>query len=313
MPFASKWLSIIGIGEDGCEGLTPAARSHLNYAEILVGADRHLALIETDKRQRLLWKTPITDTITEILSYRGRSVCILASGDPMWYGIGVTLIKHIPLDEITIIPTLSTFSLICTRLGWAMTEVETLSLCGRPVELLQAYIYPNARLLVLSADRHTPEMVAKILTDRGFGSSSFTVLEHLGGAKEGIITGTAQAFNSSQVADLNAIAIQCIPNLAAKILPRTGGLPDSAYLHDGQLTKQEVRVITLSALAPNAGELLWDVGAGCGSIGIEWMRAHPRNRAIAIEKSLNTKTPSLLRLVILWTAFFMGLSHWGSL
>jgi precorrin-6B C5,15-methyltransferase / cobalt-precorrin-6B C5,C15-methyltransferase len=279
-----KWLSIIGIGEDGYEGLSPAARSLLDHAEILVGSDRHLALIETDSRERLLWTNPISNTIAEILSYRGRSVCILASGDPMWYGIGTTLIKQIPLDEITIIPTLSTISLVCARLGWAITEIETLSLCGRPVELVQAYIYPNARLLVLSADRHTPEIVAKILTDRGFGSSSFTILEHLGGAKERIVTVTAWEFNSIPVADLNAIAIECIPNPAAKILPRIG-LPDSAYLHDGQLTKHEVRAITLSALAPSGGELLWDVGAGCGSIGIEWMRTHPRNRAIAIEKS----------------------------
>ncbi len=285
-----KWLSIVGIGEDGYEGLTLTARSLVDCAEILVGGDRHLSMIEVDRRDRLRWANPIAETIEQIRSYRGRSVCVLASGDPMWFGIGTSLIKQIPtkisLDEVTIIPAPSTFSLICARLGWSMTEVETLSLCGRPASLLQAYIYPNAKLLMLSSDRHTPKIAAEILTERGFGNSKFTVLEHLGGTKERVISGIAREFNSSDdFADLNAIAIECISNTEAKFYARTVGLPDCAYFHDGQLTKREVRAMTLSALAPSAGELLWDVGAGCGSIGIEWMRTHPRCRAIAIEKS----------------------------
>jgi precorrin-6B C5,15-methyltransferase / cobalt-precorrin-6B C5,C15-methyltransferase len=286
------WLAIIGIGEDGLEGLSPVARSLINRAEIIVGGDRHLGMLEIGKREQLVWGNPISETINQILSHRGRSVCVLASGDPLWYGVGVTLLKQIPQDEVIIIPAPSTFSLACARLGWSMTEVETLSLCGRPVSLIQAYIYPKAKLLVLSSDRHTPKIVAQILIDNGFGRSKFTVLEHLGGDKERTVSGVAEFLDFSQGfsdrwADLNAIAIECIPNSKnkAKILSRTVGLPDEAYHHDGQLTKKEVRAITLSALAPNAGELLWDVGAGCGSIGIEWLRSHPRNRAIAIEKS----------------------------
>ncbi|AFY74237.1 precorrin-6y C5,15-methyltransferase (decarboxylating), CbiE subunit,precorrin-6Y C5,15-methyltransferase (decarboxylating), CbiT subunit [Synechococcus sp. PCC 7502] len=296
----SKWLSIVGIGEDGLEGLTPVARSLIDQAEVIVGGDRHLRMLDprldhdlnhrSNQQERLVWSTPISDSIKQILSYRlERSVCVIASGDPMWYGIGVTLTKQIPIEEITIIPAISTFSLVCARLGWSMAEAKTLSLCGRPVSLLQAYIYANAKLLVLSSDRHTPKLVAKILTERGFGHSKFTVLEHLAGTKERIIFEVAQDWISLdyEVADLNAIAIECISNspYPTKNFSRTVGLPDHAYHHDGQLTKREVRAITLSALAPFAGELLWDVGAGCGSIGIEWMRTHRNCRAIAIEKS----------------------------
>jgi precorrin-6Y C5,15-methyltransferase (decarboxylating) len=281
-----KWLSIIGIGEDGLSGLSAIARSLIDTAEILVGGDRHLAMLPNDQRSRLIWTSPIEETIQKISDHRGKAVCVLASGDPMWFGIGTTLLKRIPIEEITIIPAPSTFSQICARLGWSMTEVETLSLCGRPASLLQAYIYPNAKLLILSSGKETPQIVANTLRDRGFGNSKITVLEHLGGSKERIISSLAnQSQDFPKFTDLNAIAVECIPNPDAQIRSRMAGLPDIAYHHDGQLTKCEVRAITLSALAPNAGELLWDVGAGCGSISIEWMRSHPRCQAIAIEKS----------------------------
>ena len=284
-----KWLTVIGIGEDGLSGLSSVARSLIDSAEILVGGDRHLAMLPadlTDLRSQLVWASPIEETIRQIINYRGKSVCVLASGDPLWFGIGTTLLKKIPIEEISIVPSPSTFSWICARLGWSLNEVETLSLCGRPDPLLQTYIYPNVKLLILSSGKETPQIVAKILCDRNFNHSKITVLEHLNGAKEKIISTTANQFKSfPDFADLNAIAVECIPDPDAQILSRMVGLPDDAYHHDGQLTKQEVRAITLSALAPNAGELLWDVGAGCGSIAIEWMRSHPRCQAIAIEKS----------------------------
>ena len=281
-----KWLTVIGIGEDGLTGLNAVARSLIDSAEILVGGDRHLAMLPDDQRSRLVWGSPIEETIQQILSYRGKSVCILASGDPMWFGIGTTLSRRIPKEEILVIPSLSTFSLICARLGWSMTEVETISLCGRHPAILQAYIYPNAKLLILSSGAETPAIVAQALSDRGFGNSKVTVLEHLGGVKERIISTVANQLKTCpEFAELNAIAVQCIPNPDAKVFSRMAGLPDEAYHHDGQLTKREIRAITLSALAPNAGELLWDVGAGCGSISIEWMRSHPLCQAIAIEKS----------------------------
>lgn len=281
-----KWLSIVGIGEDGLAGLSAAARSLIDNAEILVGGDRHLAMLPKDSRSRIFWTSPMEESINQILLHRGKSVCILASGNPLCFGVGTTLLKKIPIEEINIAPSPSTFSLICARLGWSLNEVETLSLCGRPASILQSYIYPNAKLLILSAGKETPQIVADILCDRHFSNSKITILEHLNGEKERIISTTANQFESfPEFAALNAIVVECIPNPEAKILSRMVGLSDDAYHHDGQLTKREVRAITLSALAPNAGELLWDVGAGCGSIGIEWMRSNPRCQAIAIEKS----------------------------
>lgn len=290
-----KWLSVVGIGEDGLPGINPVARSLIDRAEVLVGGDRHLAMLLADappkeatrryQREQLVWTSPISNSIDEILRRRGQLVCVLASGDPMCYGIGVTLSRSIPIDEMTIIPAPSTFSLACARLGWSLSEVETLSLCSRPPSLLQAYLYPGAKLLILSEGKHTPAIVAEILTQRSFGNSPIAVLERLGGADERQVAGIASKWTATDLADLNAIAVSCIADPGVMPLPRVPGLPDIAYHHDGQLTKREVRAITLAALAPTPGELLWDVGAGCGSIAIEWMRSHPRCRAIAIDSS----------------------------
>ncbi|HAN73500.1 MAG TPA: cobalamin biosynthesis bifunctional protein CbiET [Planktothrix sp. UBA8402] len=280
----SKWLSIIGIGEDGLEGLSSVGRSLLSLASVIVGGERHLAMLPSeDRREKLLWTSPLQDSVNEIIRRRGQSVCVLASGDPMCYGIGVTLTRHIPISEMTIIPSASTFSLACSRLGWSLSEVETLSLCGRPPALLNAVLYQGAKLLVLSADAQTPAIAAQILTERGFGESRIIVLEHLGGTRERQIEGIANPGEFTDIADLNVIAITCISSKPLTLAPRLPGLPDIAYQHDGQLTKREVRAITLTALAPLPGQLLWDVGAGCGSIGIEWMRSDRRCQSIAIE------------------------------
>lgn len=281
-----KWLFVIGIGENGLSGLNNVARSLLDSAKVLVGGDRHLAMLpDKDDREKLVWTSPIKYSIAEILQRRGQSVCVLASGDPMCYGVGVTLTRYIPIDEMIIIPAPSTFSLICARLGWSLTEVELLSLCGRDPTLLHAFLYPHARLLILSADKQTPTTVAEILINKGYSQSKITVLEHLGGEKERIVQGIAATWEVKDVADLNAIACYCIPDANTISLSRLPGLPDPAYHHDGQLTKKEIRAITLAALAPLPGQLLWDVGAGCGSIGIEWMRSDQRCRAIAIEQN----------------------------
>ncbi|OCQ89757.1 precorrin-6Y C5,15-methyltransferase [Nostoc sp. MBR 210] len=281
-----KWLSIIGIGEDGLQGLSAIARSIIAQAEVIMGGDRHLAMLPSDdQRQKIPWTSPFSASVAEIISRRGQQICILASGDPMCYGVGVTLTRHIPISEITIIPAPSAFSLACARLGWSLTEVETVSLCGRPANLLQAYIYPQAKLLILSADKETPQIIAEILKNRGYGQSKMIVLERLGGIHERIIANTAAAWSETEIADLNTIAVECVADIGVTALPRLPGLPDHAFHHDGQLTKREVRAITLSTLAPLPGELLWDVGAGCGSISIEWMRTHPRCRAIAIEQN----------------------------
>lgn len=284
---SKKWLSIIGISEDGLSGLNPIARSLVESAEVIVGGDRHLAMLPaSDQREKLVWTSPIEDSILEITSRQGQSVCVLASGDPMCFGIGVTLTRHILLEEMTIIPSPSAFSLACARLGWSLTEMEMLSLCGRDSALLNAFLNPNARLLILSAGKQTPAIVAKILVERGYGQSEITVLEHLGGDRERIVKRIAALWDVTAVADLNTIAVNCLADSDTIPLSRLPGLPDSAYHHDGQLTKKEVRAITLAALAPLPGQLLWDVGAGCGSIGVEWMRSHSRCRAIAIEQNI---------------------------
>jgi precorrin-6Y C5,15-methyltransferase (decarboxylating) len=279
-----KWLSIVGIGEDGLAGVSAVAGALIAQAEVLVGGDRHLAMLPADDtREKLLWTSPIETSLETIVRRRGQSVCVLASGDPMCYGIGVTLTRRLAIAEMTIIPAPSAFSLACARLGWSLTDVETISLCGRDPALLHAVLYPQARVLVLSAGAHTPALVAASLTQHGFGSSHMTVLEHMGGAHERLIEGLAASWDAVPTAALNTIAITCRADPGIAGWSRLAGLPDTAYHHDGQLTKHEVRAITLAALAPVPGQLLWDVGAGCGSIGIEWMRSHARCRAIAIE------------------------------
>jgi precorrin-6B C5,15-methyltransferase / cobalt-precorrin-6B C5,C15-methyltransferase len=279
-----KWLSIVGIGEDGLAGLNPIARSLLAQAQVLVGGARHLAMLSPDDpREKLPWTSPIATSIEAIIRRREQPVCVLASGDPMCYGIGGTLTRHVAPAEMTIVPAPSAFSLACARMGWPATEVEMVSLCGRDPALLHAVLYPGARLLVLSAGRQTPALVAAQLTKRGYGNSLLTVLERMGGAHERLVTGTAASWNGVEVAALNTIAVTCIADPGVTGLSRCAGLPDAAYHHDGQLTKREVRAVTLAVLAPLPGQLLWDVGAGCGSIGIEWMRSAPRCRAIAIE------------------------------
>ena len=279
-----KWLSIVGIGEDGFSGLSPSAQALIAHAEVLVGGERHLAMLPADdRREKLPWTSPIEMSIQDIMRRRGQPICVLASGDPMCYGIGVTLTRYLAITEMTIVPAPSAFSLAGARLGWALTDVEMVSLCGRDPALLQAVLYPGARVLVLSAGKHTPAIVAARLTQGGFGASQLTVLERLGGAHERRIDGTAASWQATDVAGLNTIAITCIADPGVTGWSRLAGLPDAAYHHDGQLTKREVRAVTLAALAPVPGRLLWDVGAGCGSIGIEWMRSDARCQAIAIE------------------------------
>lgn len=281
-----KWLSIIGIGEDGLAGLSPLAVSCLDKAKIIFGGERHLSMLPPDDhREKIPWKSPFQTSITDIISRRGQAVCILASGDPLCYGVGTNILKDINISEVTIIPAPSAFSLACSRLGWSLTEVETLSLCGRPLSLVQSYIYPGAKLLILSEGKHTPANVAEILISRSYGNSKITVLEKMGNINESIITDIATNWPEKNIAALNTIAVECIADKGIVGLSRFPGLPDSAFHHDGQLTKREVRAVTLSSLAPLPGELLWDVGAGCGSISIEWLRSDRRCRAIAIEQN----------------------------
>ncbi|MDB6060142.1 MAG: precorrin-6Y C5,15-methyltransferase [Verrucomicrobiaceae bacterium] len=290
---AARWLTIIGIGEDGYAELGKAARAALRAATVIFGSPRQLALLPNcivAKQQP--WPSPFA--LTPVLEQRGTPTCVLASGDPMLFGVGASLSKQIPSAEINVLPAPSSYSLAAARLGWALQDVELLSLVARPVAALNIAIFAGARLLILSNDGSSPRTIAALLNERGFGASKLTVLEHLGGEQERRINALAQqwSLDKNDAAALNIVAVECVADVDARHLALTVGLPDSAFRHDGQLTKRDVRAITLARLAPQPGELLWDVGAGCGSIGIEWMRAHRRCRAIAIEA--NTERQQLI-------------------
>lgn len=280
----TPWLAIVGIGEAGLDSLTPAARAAVESAELLAGGERHLAMVPEGGQERLPWPTPLTDAFDELESWRGRPVCVLASGDPQWFGVGVTLHRRFPPEETLVIPSPSAFSLAAARLGWSLADVVTLTLHGRSVAGFEAAVQPGVRVLALSRDGTTPAAVAEILRRWGFADSRLVVLERLGGPAERVIEGSAQQWPDTPVADLNVIAVECVAGPDARVLARTPGLPDDVYRHDGQLTKREVRAATLAALMPLPGQRLWDVGAGCGSVAIEWLRAAPWTRAIAVER-----------------------------
>lgn len=283
-PKSTVWLTIVGIGEDGAGGLSEAALRAITVAEVLVGGERHLAMFPEHEAERLVWPSPFDALLEKLERRRSARVVVLASGDPMLYGVGATLLKHFPLGETVVIPAPSAFALACARLGWARAAVECLTLHGRPVDLLHAVLYPGARILALSADAGTPAAAAALLRGRGYGPSRITVLERMGHAmQERRVEGSAADWADQPHADLNTLAIECVAEPGAALLPRTPGLPDGAFRHDGQLTKREVRAVTLAALMPVPGQCLWDVGAGCGSVAIEWMRAASRARAVAVE------------------------------
>ena len=278
----SPWLTVVGIGEDGFKGLGRNARHALLRASRIVGGQRQLDLLPVCIRgERQLWPSPFS--LEPLLARRGEAVCVLASGDPMFYGVGASLARQVPADELLILPAPSSVSLAAARLGWPLQEVVTLSVVARPMAALNAHLASGVRLLVLSNDGQSPAAIATQLAERGFGASRLSVFEHLGGPDERRIDGIARDWPGEPIAALNLLAIDCVADANTARLSRLAGLPDSAFRHDGQLTKRDVRAMTLARLAPMPGELLWDVGAGSGSIGIEWMRAHPSCRALAIE------------------------------
>lgn len=281
----SAWLTIIGVGDDGVDGLATGPRALIGAADIIVGSRRILEREELGNTETHIWSSPISDMLTQIDGWKGKNVVILATGDPMFFGVGATIARHIPPGEMTVIPAPSAFSLAAARLKWPLQDVETISLHGRPVSLIQRFLQPGMKVLALTASGETVQEAAALLCAHGFGESRLTVLEHMAGPYERIVKLTAEECGSQDFADLNTLAIECIAGVDAKVLPRTPGLPDEAFCHDGQLTKREVRAITLAALGPARHALLWDVGAGCGSIAIEWMRAARGAQAIAFEQN----------------------------
>jgi precorrin-6Y C5,15-methyltransferase (decarboxylating) len=277
------WLAVVGIGEDGIDGLSPAARALVAQAELVVGGRRHLALAGDLAAETVAWPSPIEGALDVIEARRGRPVCVLASGDPFFFGVGAMLMRRFSPEEMLCLPAPSAFALAAARLGWSQQDLTTLSLHGRPLEAILPHLQPGQRILALSWDEATPAKLAALLAARGMGRSRLTVCEAMGGPRERIRASEAESFALDNIAALNTIALDVIADRGAKILPRAPGLPDDWFEHEGQITKRDIRAVTLSALAPRRGEVLWDVGAGSGSIGIEWMLADPANRAVAIE------------------------------
>jgi precorrin-6B C5,15-methyltransferase / cobalt-precorrin-6B C5,C15-methyltransferase len=280
-----RWLSIVGIGEDGIEGLSSVARRLVMEAELVVGGERHLALAAPLLRgERLAWPRPIEAAFADIIAKQGRPVVVLASGDPFHFGIGKQLAELVSPEELVCLPHASAFALAAARMGWALQDVAMVSLHGRALAGIIRHLHPGARILALSWDGSTPAQLAKLLGERGLGASTLTVLERMGGPSERRRTATANRFDIDGIDSLNTIALEVVAGADARIAPLAPGLDDALFENDGQLTKREVRAVVLSSLAPRHGELLWDIGLGAGSIAIEWLLCHPSLRAIGIEE-----------------------------
>jgi len=280
----TAWLTIIGIGEDGLSGLGTLAREVIDDAEFLFGGERHLALVG---KKGLIWKSPLEDSFVELDQLQGKKVVVIATGDPMWFGIGATLGRRYGPDAIKVIPSSSAFSLVAARLTWPLNEIDCLTVHGRDLDRVRAFLMPGNKLIILTNDGNTPGQIAELLKDTGFGGSLLTVFSQMGGTDERRFEGTAIDLDHDAIPDLNTVAIECLADEGLILKARTPGLPDDVFEHDGQLTKREVRAITVSSLAPMPGQMLWDIGAGCGSIGIEWLRGTLNARAIAVERNMD--------------------------
>ncbi|SON56603.1 Precorrin-6Y C(5,15)-methyltransferase [decarboxylating] [Hartmannibacter diazotrophicus] len=284
MSDAGRWLTLVGLGEDGLEGLSPIARKAIDEAEFIVGGKRHLELVGPVKAETMPWPSPLNHAFPRIWEKRGKKVVVLATGDPFFHGVGSLLVEQVPPTEILSLPAPSAYALAASRLGWAGQDVRRISLHGRALERIYPHLHNGARIFALSWDETTPGILAKSLVQRGFGASRITVLERMGGPKERIRDSFASGFDIADIDPLNTIALEVRTGSKARIQPFTPGLADTLFENDGQITKREIRAVTLSTLAPRHGELLWDIGAGSGSIAIEWMLADPSLTAVAIEQ-----------------------------
>ena len=274
---AEPWLSIIGIGEDGLEGLAPQSRAVLAEAAVIFGGPRHLLLAAAGERGRP-WPVPFS--VAPVLACRCSPTVVLASGDPFWFGAGGSLAAHLAPEEWRAIPAPSTFALAAARLGWRLEETICLGLHAAPFARLRPHLTPGAKVLCLLRGPEDAARLAAWLAAQGFGASRLWRLEALSGPRERITAGSASAWDAEAGIAPVALAIEAA---GAPGLPRTPGLPDELFEHDGQITKRAVRALTLSALAPRAGECLWDIGTGSGSVAVEWLLAAPATRACGVE------------------------------
>ncbi len=276
------WITVIGIGEEGLTGLAPALRTMIDTCDVLIGGQRHHEKVPEFTGERLNWDNGFDLALDEIEKRRGQALVVLGSGDPLSYGVGSTLARRFGGDSLRVYPAPGAFSLAAAAMAWSIPDSQLLTIHGRPLEVLNLYLSPGARLLVLSRDGGSPAQVAALLTAQGFGGSRITVLENLGGETQNQYDNKAEDWSFERASELNTLAIECVGDTA---LSRAPGLPDDAFDHDGQLTKRQVRAATLAALQPLPGQLLWDIGAGCGSVAIEWLRLGGHRRAVAFESN----------------------------
>ena len=277
-------ISVVGIGADGWASLSDEARELVLAADLLVGGERQLELVPAEvPGERRAWPKPLTTLVDELPALAdGRSVVVLASGDPLLHGVGATILRRLGGDGVRILPSISSFALACARLRWPQGDVELVSATSRIAEVVAPALQAGRRVVVLGFGPRSAAEIARVARERGFGASRLVVLEELGGVAERIEESTADAWGERDAAALHLVALEVRGE--GPLLARAPGLPDDAYEHDGQITKRDVRAVTLAALAPVPGQLLWDVGAGSGSVAIEWLRAAPGARAIAIER-----------------------------
>lgn len=284
---AADQIAVVGIGADGWPGLSPTARAEIEAAEVLFGGRRQLELIPADAAaaQRVEWPSPLLPALDGLLKeHADRRICVLASGDPLLSGIGSTLVRRYGAAAVRVIPAVSSATLARARLGWPAEGVEVITTVGRNPHRVVRALAPGRRLLVLSSGADTPGEITALLREHCFSSSAVITLANLGGPDEQRFDGTASDWPHTDVPPLNVVAIECVADPGARVLGVAPGLPDDAFEHDGQLTKRDVRASALAHLAPTPGALLWDVGAGAGSVAIEWLRVHPANRATAVER-----------------------------
>ena len=281
---ADDVIVVVGIGADGWRGLGEDARAAILGADEVIGSARQLELLPAGTPPRRAWPSPLAPLLDEVAKRTNGRVCVLASGDPMLHGIGATLARRLGPERIEVIASPSAFSLACARLGWPAAEVELVSAVARPPEVIARVLQPRRRVIVYLTGADGAAQAARVLCERGYGPSRFVVFEQLGGPLERASESTAEEWGTRPADPLHLVAIECAPAPGTRVLSLIPGLPDDAFESDGALTKRHVRAATLAALAPTPGALLWDVGAGSGSVAIEWLRAEASARAIAIEQ-----------------------------
>ena len=279
---SGAWLHVVGIGEDGMAGLSPAARAVVEAAEVIVGGGRHHRLSDAVTAERISWPSPFDALIDTLRSHRGRRLVVLATGDPLWFSVGARIGRALGPGAAVFHPQISAFQLAAARMGWSLADVETLTVHGRPAEQVIPYIQPGARLLLLTTGAETPGVIAGLLAVRGYGGSRMTVLSAMGGPGEARTGALAEDW-SAEVSPFNTLAVECVAGPEAVVTARVPGLDDALFETDGTMTKREVRAVTLAKLGPMRGAVLWDVGCGSGSVAVEWMRAAPDAQAWGIE------------------------------